>query len=51
MHKYRPRIHVVRTDDTYKHPYSIYKIFTFPETEFIGVTAYQNEKVRVKAHC
>ncbi|XP_020628983.1 T-box transcription factor TBX3-like [Orbicella faveolata] len=45
MHKYQPRIHVVRADDTYKHPYSNFKTFTFPETAFIGVTAYQNEKI------
>lgn len=48
MHKYQPRIHVVRADDTYKHPYSNFKTFTFPETSFIGVTAYQNEKVCVE---
>ena len=47
MHKYQPRIHVVRADETYKHPYSNFKTFTFPETVFIGVTAYQNEKVGV----
>lgn len=45
MHKYQPRIHVVRADDTYKHPYNNFKTFTFPETVFIGVTAYQNEKI------
>ncbi|RMX53725.1 hypothetical protein pdam_00000392 [Pocillopora damicornis] len=45
MHKYQPRIHVVRADDTYKHPYSNFKTFSFPETAFIGVTAYQNEKI------
>ena len=48
MHKYQPRIHVVRADDTYKHPYSNFKTFTFTETVFIGVTAYQNEKVCVR---
>ena len=48
MHKYQPRIHVVRADDTYKHPYSNFKTFAFPETAFIGVTAYQNEKVCVE---
>ena len=48
MHKYQPRIHVVRADDSYKHPYSNFKTFTFPETAFIGVTAYQNEKVCVE---
>ncbi|XP_029192719.2 T-box transcription factor TBX3-like [Acropora millepora] len=45
MHKYQPRIHVVRADETYKHPYNNFKTFSFPETVFIGVTAYQNEKI------
>lgn len=49
MHKYQPRIHVVRADDTYKHPYSNFKTFTFQETAFIGVTAYQNEKVCINS--
>jgi len=45
MHKYQPRFHVVRANDILKLPYSTFKTYVFPETEFIAVTAYQNEKV------
>ena len=45
MHKYQPRIHIVQADDPRKLPWSEYKTFVFKETEFIAVTAYQNEKV------
>ncbi|XP_032239131.2 T-box transcription factor TBX3 isoform X2 [Nematostella vectensis] len=46
MHKYQPRIHIVRADDGYKYPLNQpFKTFTFPETTFIAVTAYQNEKI------
>nr|KAG5687370.1 hypothetical protein BaRGS_027258 [Batillaria attramentaria] len=45
MHKYQPRFHLVRTDDILKLPYSAFRTFVFKETEFIAVTAYQNEKV------
>ncbi|TSR04291.1 T-box transcription factor TBX3 [Bagarius yarrelli] len=45
MHKYQPRLHVVRADDLLKLPYSAFRTFVFPETEFIAVTAYQNDKV------
>lgn len=44
MHKYIPRIWIIRCDDVnrlsdlYSHPASSFK---FPETEFIAVTAYQ----------
>lgn len=48
LHKYQPKIHVIRvsTDDT-KPPFQRNKIdsFQFPETQFIAVTAYQNENV------
>jgi hypothetical protein len=47
MHKYQPRIHVVRCAEILKLPYSTFRTFIFKETEFIAVTAYQNEKVRV----
>jgi hypothetical protein len=46
MHKYQPRFHVVRADDILKLPYSTFRTFVFKETQFIAVTAYQNEKVR-----
>lgn len=45
MHKYQPRFHVVKANDLLKLPYSTFRTFVFPETEFIAVTAYQNEKV------
>lgn len=50
LHKYQPKIHVVRvpTDDK---PLQKGKIdtFQFPETQFIAVTAYQNENVSIMA--
>lgn len=46
MHKYQPRFHLVRANDIIKLPYSTFRTFVFKETEFIAVTAYQNEKVR-----
>uniref|UniRef100_A0A3B5L690 T-box domain-containing protein n=1 Tax=Xiphophorus couchianus TaxID=32473 RepID=A0A3B5L690_9TELE len=45
MHKYQPRFHIVRANDIMKLPYSTFRTYVFPETEFIAVTAYQNEKV------
>ncbi|XP_076855250.1 T-box transcription factor TBX3 [Brachyhypopomus gauderio] len=45
MHKYQPRFHVVRANDVVKLPYSTFKTCVFPETEFIAVTAYQNDKI------
>ncbi|KAF4074631.1 hypothetical protein AMELA_G00241580 [Ameiurus melas] len=45
MHKYQPRLHMARADDLLKLPYSAFRTFLFPETEFIAVTAYQNDKI------
>ncbi|XP_077402887.1 T-box transcription factor TBX2b-like isoform X2 [Vanacampus margaritifer] len=45
MHKYQPRFHIVRANDIMKLPYSTFLTYVFPETEFIAVTAYQNEKI------
>ena len=45
MHKYQPRLHIVRCSDFIHLPYCAFKTFVFKETEFIAVTAYQNEKV------
>jgi hypothetical protein len=45
MHKYQPRFHLVRANDLSKLPYSTFRTYVFKETEFIAVTAYQNEKV------
>ncbi|XP_035638590.1 T-box transcription factor TBX2b-like isoform X1 [Oncorhynchus keta] len=45
MHKYQPRFHIVRANDILKLPYSTFRTYVFPETHFIGVTAYQNDKI------
>uniref|UniRef100_A0A3Q4HM59 T-box transcription factor 2a n=1 Tax=Neolamprologus brichardi TaxID=32507 RepID=A0A3Q4HM59_NEOBR len=45
MHKYQPRFHIVKANDIMKLPYSTFRTYVFPETEFIAVTAYQNEKI------
>ncbi len=45
MHKYQPRFHIVKQSDILKLPWSEFKTFVFKETEFIAVTAYQNEKI------
>ncbi|XP_059912116.1 T-box transcription factor TBX3-like [Gadus macrocephalus] len=45
MHKYQPRFHIVRTNDILRLPYSTFRTIVFPETEFIAVTAYQNDKI------
>lgn len=47
MHKYQPRFHIVRANDILKLPYSTFRTYVFPETDFIAVTAYQNDKVRI----
>eukprot|EP01136_Pigoraptor_vietnamica_P042080 Opistho-1_new@15803 len=43
--KYIPRFHVVRVNPAPQQPTEI-KVDSFPETEFIGVTAYQNEVMK-----
>ncbi|KAL7052450.1 hypothetical protein ACKWTF_004866 [Chironomus riparius] len=45
MHKYQPRIHIVRTSDPSQIPWSPQKSFVFHETEFVAVTAYQNDRI------
>ncbi|CAG01540.1 unnamed protein product, partial [Tetraodon nigroviridis] len=45
MHKYQPRFHVVKSNDIMKLPYSTFRTYVFSETEFIAVTAYQNDKI------
>jgi len=45
MHKYQPRFHLIRASDFFKMAYNCFRTFTFIETQFIAVTAYQNEKV------
>uniref|UniRef100_A0A3Q3NMV1 T-box transcription factor 3b n=1 Tax=Labrus bergylta TaxID=56723 RepID=A0A3Q3NMV1_9LABR len=45
MHKYQPRFHIVKANDIVKLPYSTFRTYVFSETEFIAVTAYQNDKI------
>lgn len=45
LHKYEPRIHIVRVGG----PQRMITSHCFPETQFIAVTAYQNEEVRTGA--
>ncbi|CAF0798246.1 unnamed protein product, partial [Didymodactylos carnosus] len=45
MHKYQPRFHIARTDTLVNLAWCPFKTFLFNETEFIAVTAYQNEKI------
>ena len=45
MHKYQPRFHLVRCNDIQKIPMTPFRTYIFKETEFIAVTAYQNEKI------
>lgn len=48
LHKYQPRLHIVEvTEDGVEDINSDVKTqsFTFPETQFIAVTAYQNTDV------
>ncbi|KAM4632079.1 T-box transcription factor TBX6 [Discoglossus pictus] len=45
MHRYQPRFHIVRAQDVYSQRWGGCSSFTFPETVFLTVTAYQNEKI------
>lgn len=48
MHKYQPRLHIVRATEG-GDPYAMGRTFVsthvFPETQFMAVTAYQNQQV------
>uniref|UniRef100_A0A8C1SSX4 T-box transcription factor T n=1 Tax=Cyprinus carpio TaxID=7962 RepID=A0A8C1SSX4_CYPCA len=41
LHKYEPRVHIVRVGG----PQRMISTHSFPETQFIAVTAYQNEEI------
>ncbi|XP_067911609.1 T-box-containing protein TBX6L-like [Heterodontus francisci] len=45
MHRYQPRFHIVQEENPFGVRWSIFQTFTFPETVFMAVTAYQNEKI------
>ncbi|XP_027759594.1 T-box transcription factor TBX10 [Empidonax traillii] len=48
MHRYQPRFHVVLVDprrDSEHFAHQNFKSFSFPETQFMAVTAYQNHRI------
>lgn len=54
MHKYQPRIHLVRRRNSHGSNSPVtdleleeYRTYVFPETVFTAVTAYQNQLVRI----
>jgi hypothetical protein len=54
MHKYIPRLHIIQAINSSNNdtklsmaPFDNVNIFVFPETQFIAVTAYQNEHVNI----
>lgn len=50
MHRYQPRFHVVQADDLYSVRWAPFQTFSFTETCFTAVTAYQNSKVSHSRH-
>ena len=53
MHKYIPRLHIIQAINPSNNdaklsmtPFDNVNVFVFPETQFIAVTAYQNEEVK-----
>uniref|UniRef100_A0A3B4VH07 T-box domain-containing protein n=1 Tax=Seriola dumerili TaxID=41447 RepID=A0A3B4VH07_SERDU len=45
MHRYYPRFHVIQADSPYTVRWGPFQTFSFPETTFTAVTAYQNPKI------
>ena len=45
MHKYHVRLHLVAAQDMFSLQIGHYHTFPFPQTKFLGVTAYQNERI------
>ncbi|XP_020563446.1 T-box-containing protein TBX6L-like isoform X1 [Oryzias latipes] len=45
MHRYYPRFHVIQTDSSHTVRWGSFQTFSFPETVFTAVTAYQNPKI------
>lgn len=45
MHKYQPRIIICKTSDPRALPWAPSSSVVFPDTQFIAVTAYQNDKI------
>lgn len=51
MHRYQPRVHLVRRTEGNNAPFTDleseqFRTYIFPETVFTAVTAYQNQLVR-----
>lgn len=48
MHKYQPRLHIVKADENnaFGSKNTAYCTHAFHETAFISVTSYQNHKVK-----
>jgi hypothetical protein len=47
LHKYEPRLHVIKVGSSNEQQTVL--THSFSETQFVAVTAYQNEEVRVVA--
>ncbi|KAJ4926299.1 hypothetical protein JOQ06_008479 [Pogonophryne albipinna] len=45
MHRYYPRFHITQADSPYTVRWGPFQTFSFPETTFTTVTAYQNPKI------
>ncbi|XP_038154945.1 T-box-containing protein TBX6L-like [Cyprinodon tularosa] len=45
MHRYYPRFHVIQADSPHTVCWGSFQTFSFPETVFTAVTAYQNPKI------
>ncbi|KAM4719228.1 T-box protein VegT-like [Anableps anableps] len=45
MHRYYPRFHVIKADGPHTVCWRSFQTFSFPETVFTAVTAYQNPKI------
>lgn len=50
MHKYQPRLHIVKADENngFGSKNTAFCTHVFPETAFIAVTSYQNHKVSLR---
>lgn len=51
MHKYQPRLHIVKADENnaFGSKNTAFCTHVFPETSFISVTSYQNHKVQLQS--
>ena len=53
MHKYQPRIHLLKNPEEQENKTDITRAetFVFPETTFMAVTSYQNHLVSLQCIC